>query len=163
MVDYKVKCIEINGEKYGRYTSDIPISMRNDMSMTGMRFRDFESFADENQFPFPDGELNRVYEREEVEVIFQIFLETRNVWEDRNIESMYSYQFKGSKWDTRQIFRLSKPVEKEPEPIETVEDVAEKEFPITDDMSFNFGSHQIARRNAFKAGAEWQKNQQERK
>lgn len=112
MTDYPVQCYNINGEPYGRYVNP------HNKYHEDMAHSEFEAFAEANTFPFPSGTIGKTYERDEVEVVWQIRPKTqRNYW--RNItHDQYLESANADVADYRQIFRLTQPVEKEPETVE---------------------------------------------
>jgi hypothetical protein len=157
MTPHKVQCFDNNGEPYGRYVNPHPeyIGIKPFEYLNG-QWEIFEDFTESNTFPFPSGTIGKTYERDEVELGLQVHMKSKDKWEDRDISEIDAYTFKGSEWDTRQIFRLiPQPVEKEPE---TVEQAIERL--TSDGFGLNSENYIVGFMRGFKEGADWQKKQE---
>ena len=143
---HNIKIIPVDGQPYGRplrpYSKYITIN----------ELKEFDEYADRHQHPFPGATIGDVIEADKVEVVWQLFENRRwyNIgYAERLIEKMPDREY-------RQIYRLKEqPVSKEPE--ETAEQAAENFLAYPSELN-----HERIK-EAFRAGVNWYKKQQEGK
>lgn len=145
MTEYPVQCFGHNGEPYGRYCNphgEYPPYIKP--------WHEFEKYAKENTFPMLGAEIGKTYEREEIEVVWQIKNGYYKEWENmEGVKNPDPSTFAAAGYETRQIFRLTQPVEKEPETVEQAAKRYTEKQPVV----------KMALYRAFIAGANWQKQQ----
>lgn len=179
MTPHKVQCLDNNGEPYGRYVR----CRQSEGERNYLEDKSFIEIVRSNIFPFPSGTIGKTYEIDEVEVTEQIYLTLSEGWIDiEHLTPESKKRFKVISSDTgsirdalfhyRQIFRLTQPVEKEPETVsisqmneafdkalwgkepETVEQAA-TEYADSQHTAFKGSLYR-----AFIAGVDWQKKQE---
>lgn len=173
MTDYPVQCYNNNGEPYGRYCNPFEeyTGIKPFESLNG-RWEIFEDFAESNSFPMPGAEIGKTYDRDQVEVVWQMC--------ERDEDSAFSFDWVDDEFgmhrkysndfpdDYRQIFRLisktetTQPVEKEPETVDRLTCSCGKEGIKGVDVGQPFApySDRVICKTCWNKFQDWQKKQE---
>lgn len=107
MTPHKVQCYNNNGEPYGRYVVTHPGAGRPYFSKKEAKciydeYSKLQDFVETNKFPFPSGTIGKTYERDEVEIEYQ--MKENGVWYKMGFGEKPRRRMPEREW--KQIFRL---------------------------------------------------------